>query len=237
MSRRFVRASALAGAIVCLVATPAAAHVSIDPPSAPQGSTVKLSFIVPNEEDTATVTRVQIAFPTPPDTPIPGVSVGQKPGWRSTITTKALAEPIETDDGSISEVVSVIDWVALTPANAIKPGEFGEFTIDADGLPDDEDHVAFRAVQTYSNGKVVRWIDPVTEESPEGEFPQPVLELTGPGSGTPTTSSVSTGDATTVIASSTKDNSARALGVIGIALGAVALVFATGALIRKRRSA
>jgi hypothetical protein len=48
---------------------------------------------------------------------------------------------------------------------------------------------------------------------------------------------VSTGDATTVIASSTKDNSARALGVIGIALGAVALVFATGALIRKRRSA
>ena len=45
----------------------------------------KLSFIVPNEEPTATVTRVQIAFPTPPDTPIPGVSVGQKPGWRSTV--------------------------------------------------------------------------------------------------------------------------------------------------------
>jgi uncharacterized protein YcnI len=239
MNRRIVRASALAGAIVCAIATPAAAHVSIDPPSAPQGSTVKLSFIVPNEEDTATVNKVQIAFPTPPATPIPGVSVGQKPGWRSTVTTKQLATPIETDDGTITEVVSEIDWVALTPANAIKPGEFGEFTIDADGLPDDEDQVVFKAIQTYSNRQVVRWIDPVTADGEEAEHPTPILELTAPDDGsstdTPTTSSVSTGDATTIVAA-TKDNSARALGIIGIALGAVALVSATGALLRKRRA-
>jgi uncharacterized protein len=241
MSRRFVRASALAGAIVCLVATPAAAHVSIDPPSAPRGSTVKLSFIVPNEEDTATVNRVQIAFPTPPDAPIAGVSVGQKPGWRSTITTRRHAEPIQTDDGSISEIVSVIDWIALTPANAIKPGEFGEFTIDADGLPDDADQVVFKAIQTYSNRQVVRWIDPVTPGGEEPAHPTPALELTAPENGghdeTPPTSSVSTGDATTILSTTaTKDNSARALGVIGIALGAVALVGATGALARKRRA-
>ena len=238
MSRRFVRASALAGAIVCLAATPAAAHGSIDPPSAPQGSTVKLSFIVPNEEDTATVNKVQIAFPTPPDTPIPGVSVGQKPGWRTTVTTKHLATPIQTDDGTISDVVSEIDWVALTPANAIKPGEFGEFTVDADGLPDDEDQVVFKALQTYSNRQVVRWIDPVTPGGEAPEHPTPILELTAPDGGTetPTTSSVSTGDAATIVATTTKDNSARALGIIGIALGAVALVGATGALLRKRRA-
>jgi len=238
MSRRLVRASALAGAIVCLAATPAAAHVSIDPPSAPQGSTVKLSFIVPNEEDTATVNKVQIAFPTPPATPIPGVAVGQKPGWRATVTTKHLTTPIETDDGTITDVVSQIDWVALTPANAIKPGEFGEFTINADGLPDDEDQVVFKALQTYSNRQVVRWIDPVTPGGEEPEHPTPILELTAPDGGgtTPTTSSVSTGDATAVVAT-TKDNSARALGIIGIALGAVALVFATGALLRRRRAA
>ena len=67
-----------------------------------------------------------------------------------------------------------------------------------------------------------------------------VLELTAPESGgheeTPPTSSVSTGDATTILSTTTKDNSARALGVIGIALGAVALVAATGALLRKRRA-
>jgi uncharacterized protein YcnI len=240
MSRRIVFASAVAGAIVCALATPAAAHVTVDPPSAPQGGTVKLSFLVPNEEARATVTKVQIAFPTPPATPIPGVAVGQKPGWRSTVTTKHLAKAITTDDGTITDVVSEIDWVALNPAAAVKPEEFGEFTIDADGLPDNESQVVFKAVQTYSNGTVVRWIDPVTAGGPEAEHPTPILELTAPagdGHGPSTTSSVSTGGAATIVSTSTKDNSARALGVIGVALGAVALVFATGALVRKRRAA
>jgi uncharacterized protein len=212
--------------------------VSIDPPSAPQGSTVKLSFLVPNEENKATVTKVQIAFPTPPDAPIPGVSVGQKPGWKSTVRMTHLAKAITTDDGTIADIVSEIDWVATTPGAAVKPGEFGEFTIDADGLPD-EKQVVFKAVQTYSNGTIVRWIDPVTPGGAEPEHPTPILELTAPAGGgttTPTTSSVSTGDASTILATSTKDNSARALGIIGIALGAVALVFATGALLRRRRA-
>ena len=240
MSRRIIRASALAGAIVCAIATPASAHVSIDPSSAPRGGTVKLSFVVPNEEPLASVTKVQIAFPTPPDAPIPGVKVGQKTGWKSTVTTKRLATPIKTDDGTISEVVSEIDWVALTPVAAVKPGEFGEFTIDADGLPTDASQVVFKAIQTYSNNHVVRWIDPVTPGGAAPEHPTPVLELTAPtGSGstdTSTTSSVSTGGAATIDSTTTKDNSARALGVIGIALGAVALVFATGALVRRRRA-
>jgi uncharacterized protein YcnI len=239
MIRRILLAPALAGVIVCAMATAATAHVSIDPPSAPQGSTAKLSFLVPNEENKATITKVQIAFPTPPDAPIPGVSVGQKAGWKATVRTTHLAKPITTDDGSITDIVGEIDWVATTPAAAVKPGEFGEFTIDADGLPDQK-QVVFKAVQTYSNGTVVRWIDPVTPGGSEPEHPTPILELTAPASGgttTPTTSSVSTGDSTTILAPATKDNSARALGIIGVALGAVALVFATGALLRRRRAA
>jgi uncharacterized protein YcnI len=238
MSKRIAVVSALAGAFLFALASSADAHVTISPASAPQGSTTKLSFLVPNEEAKATVTKVQIAFPIPPDTPIPGVAVGQKPGWRSTVRTTHLTKPITTDDGTISDIVSEIDWVATTPASAVKPGEFGEFVIDADGLPDKESQVVFKAVQTYSNGNVVRWIDPVTPGGQEPEHPTPILELTAPGNGsTATTTPVSTGGATTVIATTTKDNSARALGVIGIALGAVALVLATGALIRKRRAA
>jgi periplasmic copper chaperone A len=240
MSKRIVLVSALAATILFALASAADAHVSISPASAPKGSTTKLSFLVPNEEAKATVTKVQVAFPVPPDTPIPGVAVGQKPGWRSTVKTTHLAKPITTDDGTITDIVSEIDWVAITPASAVKPGEFGEFTIDADGLPGNENQVVFKAVQTYSNGKITRWIDPVTAGDPEPEHPTPILELTAPGaggsSGPATTTPVSTGGAATVIATTTKDNSARALGAIGIALGAVALVFATGALIRKRRA-
>src|SRR5689334_5687943 len=114
MGKRIVLASTLAGAIVCALAAPAVAHVTVDPPSVPRGSTVKLSFLVPNEEDRATITKVQIVFPAPPDAPIPGISVGQKPGWKTTVIKKHLGKAIVTDDGSISDIVGEIDWIANT---------------------------------------------------------------------------------------------------------------------------
>jgi periplasmic copper chaperone A len=240
MGTRIVVTSALVGAIVCALAAPAFAHVTVDPPSVPQGSTVKLSFLVPNEEPTAKVTEVQIAFPTPPQTPIPTVSVEGKPGWNVTVTTQKLAKPITTDDGSISHVVGLIDWKAKTPADGIAPAQFGEFTIDADGLPTNENEVVFKAIQTYSDGTVVRWIDPVTAGGPAAEHPTPILELTAPaGTATPTTTasgSASGSSRTTIVATSTQDNSARALAILGVVLGAIALILATGALMKKRRA-
>ena len=236
MSKRIAAAAAVAGAIVCAFAAPAAAHVTIDPPSAPKGGTVRLSFLAPNEEANAKMTELQVAFPTPPDTPIPAVSVEAKTGWTITVRTLKLTKPIVTDDGTIDTVVSEIDWKADRPANGIAKEQFGEFTIDADGLPTNESQVVFKAIQTYSNGDVVRWIDPVTATGPPAANPTPILELTNPaGGGTPTTSGAPA-STNAVATASAKDNSARALGIIGIALGAVALLFATGALMRKRRA-
>jgi uncharacterized protein len=238
MRKRILFASALVGLLVCALALPASAHVTVDPSSAPQGGTVKLSFLAPNEEPTAKMTELQISMPTPPQTPIPTVAVEAKPGWTVRVTTTKLAKPLVTDDGTINEIVSQIDWKAKTGPDSIAPQQFGEFTIDADGLPDRGNQVVFKAIQTYSNGKTVRWIDPVTPGGPEAEHPTPILELTSPeGDATPTTSApASNGGTTASVSASTKDNSARALGIIAIVLGAVALLFATGALMRKRRA-
>jgi uncharacterized protein len=234
MRQRILVTMVLAGVGVCALATPAWAHVTVDPPSAPKGSTVKLSFLAPNEDPTAKMTELQVAFPIPPETPIPTVTVEAKPGWTVRVTTQKLTTPIVTDDGSIDEIVSEIDWKAKTAADGIAAQQFGEFTIDADGLPDNENQVVFRAIQYYSDAKVVRWIDPVTPGGPAADFPTPILQLTNPG-GAPTAATNPSTATPTVAATSTKDNSARALSIIAIALGAVALVFATGALMRKRR--
>jgi len=238
MGKRIVLTSAMVVAIVLALAAPAVAHVTVDPASAPKGSTTKLSFVVPNEEPTAKVTEVQIAFPTPPNTPIPSVSVEGKPGWNVKVTTQKLATPITTDDGTINSIVSVIDWKAKTPADGILPQQFGEFTINADGLPTNEDQVVFKAIQTYSNGSVVKWIDPVTPNGPAADHPTPILNLTAPeGAATATTTPATTpANRTTIVATSTQDNSARALGIIAIVLGAVALILATAALMKKRRA-
>ena len=70
---------------------------------------------------------------------------------------------------------------ALTILALATPGCARDRTLPNQLAPAHEDRVVFKAVQTYSNGKVVRWIDPVTEESPQGAFPTPILELTVPG--------------------------------------------------------
>ncbi len=207
----------------------ATAHVTVDPPSAPQGGTVKLSFLAPNEEPPATVTRLQIFFPVPPETPIPTVTVEPKPGWTFHLTNLHLAKPIVTDDGSIAEIVSEIDWKADNAAAAIGANEFGEFTIDADGLPDNSSQVVFKALQTYSNGQIVRWIDPVTPGQDEPAHPTPILQLTNPNA--------STGAATrtaATVTSSAKDNSARVLAIAALIVGVMALL-GVGALAMKRR--
>ncbi len=237
MHQRFIVAGAVAGMVVCAFASPASAHVSIDPPSAPKGSTVKLSFEVPNESATLKTTKVQIVFPAAPDV-IPGVSVLAKAGWKFAVATTKLVKPITTDDGTIEEVVSSITWTADSPAAGIGDGEFGEFTVDADGIPADADQLVFKAVQTFSDGSVERWVDPVTEGGPEADHPTPILKLTEPAgeatATTPTTEGSSGG--TTVVSTSTKDNSARALGLVGMVLGAAGLLFGTSALMKKRKA-
>jgi uncharacterized protein YcnI len=162
------------------------------------------------------------------------VSVQAMPGWHFTIKSQKLPTPIQTADGSIDEVVNSITWTANSIATSIAQDEFAAFTVNADGIPDGPDQLVFRAVQSYSDGSTVRWVDPVTPGGPEADHPTPILQLTA-GSDATTPNTSGTSSASTTVAS-TEDNSARALGVIGVVVGGVALVAATGALMRRRRS-
>ena len=82
MGKRIAVTSAVVGAIVCAFAAPAAAHVTIDPPSRAEGLAPRSSrSSFRTRSRPRRVTKVQIVFPTPPDTPIASVTVGQKPGW------------------------------------------------------------------------------------------------------------------------------------------------------------
>src|SRR5690348_1665010 len=104
MARRVILV-AMVGALVCAWAAPAAAHVTIEPPSVPKGGTATISFVVPNESSGARTDKLQIVFPPPPNA-IASVSVEAMPGWRFTVKTQKLTTPIQTDDGSIDDVVS-----------------------------------------------------------------------------------------------------------------------------------
>ncbi|MEQ7126705.1 YcnI family protein [Actinopolymorpha sp. B11F2] len=164
--------AAVAG--VVMIPGPALAHVTVNPDTVEAGGYAKLAFRVPNERDDASTTRVEVVFPQ--DNPLGHASVKPVPGWTSTVTMKKLAEPIMSGDSEITEVVSSIVWKGGT----IGAGEFQEFEVSAGRLPEGEAALAFKALQTYSSGEVVRWIELPGADGAEPENPAPMLTVAPP---------------------------------------------------------
>lgn len=232
MLRRFGFAGLVVGAVF-LLGAPAWAHVTISPPSAPKGSDAVLSFNVPNESETASTTEVEIGFPA--DHPIASAAILPIPGWTAKVTTVKVDKQIQTDEGPVTEAVSLVTWSGGT----IEPGQFQQFTVSV-GLPADADSLEFKAKQTYSDGTVVRWIEPETASGAEPDHPAPVLTLTAAGAASPstTTATAPTGNGTTSSKNAaTKDDvdSAKSLSVVAIIVGALGLVVGLVAFVLGRR--
>ena len=177
MSTRRVRLlvlGALAAALLVVAASPANAHVTITPSSAPKGGFEVLSFNVPNEEPNANTVKLEVLLPT--KYPIASVSTQPMYGWTTAVETTKLAKPITTDDGQVTEAVTKITWTATT--GGLNPGEFDLFTISAGPLPTKPNSLTFKALQTYSDGTVVSWIQQTVKGAPEPDHPAPTLKLT-----------------------------------------------------------
>src|SRR3954462_16033106 len=138
-------------AAAALVAVPAAwAHVTVNPNTAAAGSFARFDLRVPNEEADADTTKISVQLPEG----LNSTSFQPKPGWTRTVTKVKLATPIQSDDGPVTERIATVTWSGGT----IAPGEFDEFGFTGQ-VPDKAGEVlVFPAVQTYSDGKVVRWI-------------------------------------------------------------------------------
>ncbi|MEY2242941.1 YcnI family protein [Streptomyces sp. BF23-18] len=244
--RRTAAVAALAAAGVLTTAGAAFAHVTVHPESYAKGATDGLlSFRVPNEEDTASTTKVQIFLPT--DHPVVGVLVTPQAGWTAKATTVKLKKPVKTDDGTITDAVSEITWTG----GRIRHGEFQDFQVAFGQLPDDVDQLTFKTLQTYSDGKVVRWIEQPQKGEEEPESPAPALALTAEGAGeepasagtgasgsdsSSSSSSSSTAAAESTASDKSSDSTARALGTAGLIVGVLGLLAAAFAVVRVRKT-
>lgn len=169
---RLLAVAAAAAVAVLGLGVPASAHVTVSSANATQGGYAKVTFRVPNEKDGAQTVKVEVVMPQ--DTPIASVSVKPVPGWAAQLERTKLAAPIKTGEREITEVVSKITWTA-EPGAAIAAGQFQEFDVSAGPLPK-VDQLVFKALQTYSDNEVVRWIE-VPKAGDEVDHPAPVLKL------------------------------------------------------------
>jgi uncharacterized protein YcnI len=234
-----VRRSILVAAVALLLAPAAAqAHVTLQPDTAPAGGFTRLDVRVPNERDDAGTTKVDVQLP-------PGfiaASYEPVPGWKVKVTRSKADEPIDTGEGLKSDTqVSRITWTGDGKQGIVEPGEFQDFGLSLK-MPEGQagDKLTFKALQTYDDGQVVRWIGP--EDADE---PAPVVTLeagsAGGGHGAPAAASGGSDQqaapAAAPAASSGDDGGSDTLSIVAMALGALALIAALGALAAARRAA
>lgn len=215
--------TAITTTLLGIVAAPALAHVTVHPERVSKGDHVKLTFRVPNEQDHAATTKLQLTLPT--DTPIPSVSVKPHPGWSFQIKKSTLDKPIRTGHGSTTRVVSRITWTADNRAAAIRPDQFDEFAVSGGPIPEKPSTLRFPAVQTYTNGDTVRWIQTAAPGAPEPEHPAPTLKLTSTDEHAAGAGQDAGGGGTTVLA----------LSITALAVAVVAAAGAGYTIFRRRR--
>jgi len=233
MATRAAGVLAVGVAAVVAMAVPASAHVSLSPKTAPQGGFVQLAFNVPTESDTASTTKLDVQFPA--DNPIASVEVQPKAGWTYQVKTGPPSHPVVTDDGDkVTDIVTEVIWTADGPG--IKPGEFDSFVVSAGPLPTKVSSISFKALQTYSDGSVVRWIEESQPGQPEPENPAPTLTLT-PATDDATGATGTAAPAAAAPAPAKSDGTARGLGIAGLVVGVLGLATGGFALVTSRRRA
>ena len=233
---RLRQAAVIVGAPLALVlasAVPASAHVTLHSYEAQRaGSDAVIQVRVPNEEDNATTTQVELDFPA--ETPIIGLYVEPTPGWQFQTTVSNLPKPVTNDDGTFTQYVSKVVW---TGGN-IPVGGYVDFTIDASHLPD-VSTLELKALQTYSNGDIVRWIDPpAAAGQADPPHPEPTLDLSAPSTGPGSKAAAAAPAVSTKgLATSGDVNSAKSLSIAALVVGIVGVLVGATALLWRRRPA
>ncbi|HWH45434.1 MAG TPA: YcnI family protein [Thermoleophilaceae bacterium] len=222
MSKRFALAAVAVGTLS--VAAPASAHVTLQPKEVPAGGFARVNVRVPNERDNSDTTKVRVKFP-------PGfLAISYEPveGWTVRVKKRRLDEPAELHGEEIAEEVDEVSFTASRD-NGIGPGEFRDFGLSLRMPEDAGATLSFKALQTYGNGEVVRWIGPPDSEEPAAQVTLTASEEEGGDSPAAKTEPAA--------ATADDDGPSTGLVIVALALGAAGLLTGAAGLRSARRAA
>jgi uncharacterized protein len=214
---------ALIAVLALAVPAGAGAHVTLQPEEAAAGDFTVLDVRVPNERDDSATTKVDVQFPAG----FVFASYQPVPGWSVDVKMAKLAKPITSHGEEITEQVSRMTWTADGGSAAIQPGQFLDFPISVQIPGEAGDTLTFKALQTYDNGEVVRWIG-----APDSEEPAPQVAVTEGSEGHHGASADSEEES-----GDDSDSASKGLGIAALILGALGLLAGGAALARSRRTA
>jgi len=208
----------LVAVLVAAGAFPAAAqaHIQVSPSAVAPGDAAKFTVLVPGERDSETV-KVELQMPRG----LLPFSYADPAGWRRSL--------VKAGDGSVERVV----WTGRAASDG-----FVELSFLA-GTPEEPGELEFKALQTYADGTVVRWIGAPGSDNPaavvkveEGAAKQNAGGESGAEAGAPAATATPVDPIATEVTLTAKDEGGSSntlpilLGAAGLLLGLIALIVA-----------
>ncbi|MFT3865798.1 MAG: YcnI family protein [Solirubrobacterales bacterium] len=239
---RRITISLIAALTLAAVPAAASAHVSLHPNEVPTGSYATLQLRVPNESEDANTVKVAVQLPSG----FTDVSPEFMPGWTPKVRTVKLAEPVQSDDGPITEGVREIVWEGKGTDGKIPPGQFLNFSMSTEIPGKAGSTLTFKVLQYYDDGEVARWIGP-----PDSEEPAPDIDVTEAGgvlqdvagseADAPTageasaTASEAGAEGAATSSESSSGSSDKGLAIAALVIAVIALLVAGAAVLTTRR--
>jgi hypothetical protein len=212
-----------AAAVVAAMAGPASAHVAVSADKPQAGATdVTVTFSAEAESRSAGIVSLRVVLPA-----------GIAPGEVSYVSGPAGWALTAAADG----------YTIAGPALPV--GEDAKYAVKIAKLPADATSLSFKTLQTYSDGRIDRWIEIPSPGAAEPDNPAPTLTLqpAAPASASPSASpsAVATQPAPAVLASTAAAEPAKDSGASTalwwIAAAVVLVVAAAAGLWWRRRQA
>ncbi len=220
MLRRLLFCIAL---IAMAVPAAAVAHVTLQPGEWEPGAFATVVVRVPNERDDAETTTVTVQFPET----IPEARFKPHPTCEREVQREELAEPIE----DLTERIVSVTWTCDPAIPDRRVRRVRDQLPACPRTPQPGDEILFPAVQTYSSGEEVGWVDP----DPEADTPAPRLVVVEPeeeeAAAAPAPTTTEAVDETTAApAVGTDDDDDDSLATVAIIFGIAGLVAGLAAL-------
>jgi hypothetical protein len=232
--RAGVLVTAAAGGVL-LIAGPALADATVNPPSAPQGDGADLAFHITNTASQP-ISRLQLQLPR--DTPVAEVYPLSVPDWAPQITQRKLSTPLDTIHGGtpVTETAQDITWIAMS-GRSLAPGASTDLSVSLGPLPT-VGQMQFTIVPTYADGRTGAPMPPVvltlTPAAP-GQAPAGHAGHSGTtGTGGTATTDPDAGLFAQTVAQAEQGPSLWSIG--GWVVAALAALGGLGAVLRSRRT-
>lgn len=162
MIRKLAVVGVVVAGVVAMTAGAAFGHVEIERDGEVSAAgVVNATVKVPNESDTAGTTSIVLVFPDSPK--LKDATAEAVSGWTATVQ--------KGSDGDVEQIT----WTG----GPLEGEDEVELPITIGAVPDDVEQVDFRAVQTYDDGEVVRWIQATPAGGDEPDHPAPILAVRG----------------------------------------------------------